>query len=380
MDFDFTPEQNAFREVMRDFARNEIAPHVANWDRRAEFPTAVVEQMGALGLFGLLVPDEFGGSGADFTTFCIAVEELAAVDSSVAITLSAGVGLGIGPILSFGNDEQRQRWLPDLAAGRALAAFGLTEPGCGSDAAALRTTAARDGDEWVIDGSKEFITNSGTTLTSVVTVAARTDAGISAFLVPAGTPGLVVGPSYRKMGWRASDTHPLALDRCRIPIDNLLGAPGRGFQQFLTILDGGRVAIAALALGLARACLDACVEHANERTAFGGPIARFQGIGFPIADIAVGIESARLLTYHAAWLKDQGREFAHEAAIAKLQATEAAVDAGRTATQVFGGTGFMEESDVNRYYRDSKILELGEGTSEIQRLVIARGLGLAGST
>jgi butyryl-CoA dehydrogenase len=380
MDFDFTPEQNAFREVVRDFARNEIAPHVADWDRRAEFPTAVVEQMGALGLFGLLVPDEFGGSGADFTTFCIAVEELAAVDSSVAITLSAGVGLGIGPILSFGNDEQRQRWLPDLAAGRALAAFGLTEPGCGSDAAALRTTAARDGDEWVIDGSKEFITNSGTTLTSVVTVAARTDAGISAFLVPAGTPGLVVGPSYRKMGWRASDTHPLALDRCRIPIDNLLGAPGRGFQQFLTILDGGRVAIAALALGLARACLDACVEHANERTAFGGPIARFQGIGFPIADIAVGIESARLLTYHAAWLKDQGREFAHEAAIAKLQATEAAVDAGRTATQVFGGTGFMEESDVNRYYRDSKILELGEGTSEIQRLVIARGLGLAGST
>lgn len=380
MDFDFTPEQDAFRDVVRDFARTEIAPHVADWDRRAELPTGVIEQMGALGLFGLLVPDELGGSGADFTTFCIAVEELAAVDSSVAITLSAGVGLGIGPILSYGSDEQRRRWLPDLAAGRALAAFGLTEPGCGSDAAALRTTAALDGDEWVIDGSKEFITNSGTTLTSVVTVAARTDAGISAFLVPAGTPGFVVGPSYRKMGWRASDTHPLAFEACRIPTDNLLGAPGRGFQQFLAILDGGRVAIAAIALGLARACLDACVEYANERTAFGGPIARFQGIGFPIADIAVGIESARLLTYHAAWLKDQGRGFAREAAIAKLQATEAAVDAGRTATQVFGGSGFMEESDVNRYYRDSKILELGEGTSEIQRLVIARGLGLAGST
>ena len=380
MNFDFTPEQDAFRDVVRSFAHAEIAPHVADWDRQAAFPTRVVEQMGALGLFGLLVPEPLGGSGADFTTFCIAVEELAAVDSSIAITLSAGVGLGIGPILSFGSDEQRRRWLPDLAAGRALAAFGLTEPGCGSDAAALRTTATRDGDEWILDGSKEFITNAGTPLTSVVTVAARTDAGISAFLVPAGTPGFVVGPSYRKMGWRASDTHPLAFDGCRIPIDNLLGEPGRGFQQFLTILDGGRVTIAAIALGLARACLDACVAYANERTAFGGPISRFQGIGFPIADIAVGIESARLLTYRAAWLKDQGRPFSHEAAIAKLQATEAAVNAGRTATQVFGGSGFMEESDVNRYYRDSKILELGEGTSEIQRLVIARGLGLVTGT
>jgi len=380
VDFDFTPEQDAFCAVVRDFARAQIAPHVADWDREATFPTDVVEQMGALGLFGLLVPEKYGGSGADFTTFCIAVEQLAAIDSSIAITLSAGVGLGIGPILSFGTDEQRRRWLPDLAAGRALAAFGLTEPGCGSDAAALRTTATLDGDEWIIDGSKEFITNSGTPITSVVTVAARTDAGISAFLVPAGTPGLVVGPSYRKMGWRASDTHPLAFDRCRIPLDNLLGEPGRGFQQFLAILDGGRVAIAAIALGLARACLDACVAYANERTAFGGPISRFQGIGFPIADIAVGIESARLLTYHAAWLKDQGRPFAQEAAIAKLQATEAAVDAGRTATQVFGGSGFMEESAVNRYYRDSKILELGEGTSEIQRLVIARGLGLVAGT
>jgi short/branched chain acyl-CoA dehydrogenase len=376
MDFDFTPEQDAFRDVVRDFARHEIAPHVADWDRQAAFPPGVVEQMGALGLFGLLVPEEYGGSGADFTTFCIAVEELAAVDSSIAITLSAGVGLGIGPILSFGSEEQRRRWLPDLAAGRALAAFGLTEPGCGSDVAALRTTAMLGDDEWIINGSKEFITNSGTPLTSVVTVAARTETGISAFLVPAGTPGFVVGPSYRKMGWRASDTHPLAFDSCRIPVDNLLGTPGRGFQQLLTILDGGRVAIAALALGLARACLDSCVTYANERTAFGGPISRFQGVGFPIADIAVGIESARLLTYHAAWLKDQGRPFAHEAAIAKLQATEAAVDAGRTATQVFGGSGFIEESDVNRYYRDSKVLELGEGTSEIQRLVIARGLGL----
>lgn len=380
MDFDFTPEQLAFRDVVRDFARSEVAPHATDWDREATFPTHVVEQMGALGLFGLLVPEEHGGSGADFTTFCIAVEELAAIDSSIAITLSAGVGLGIGPILSFGSDEQRRRWLPDLAAGRALAAFGLTEPGCGSDAGALRTKAMPDGDEWTINGSKEFITNSGTPLTTVITVAARTDDGISTFLVPTGTPGLVVGPSYRKMGWRASDTHPLAFDSCRVPSESLLGTPGRGLQQFLAILDGGRVAIAALALGLARACLDASVAYANERTAFGGPIARFQGIGFPIADIAVGIESARLLTYHAAWLKDQGRPFAHEAAIAKLQATEAAVTAGRTATQVFGGSGFIEDSDVNRYYRDSKILELGEGTSEIQRVVIARGLGLVAGT
>jgi butyryl-CoA dehydrogenase len=362
--------------VVRDFARSEVAPHVADWDRDHVFPTAVVEQMGDLGLFGLLTPEEYGGSGADFTTFCIAGEELASVDSSVAITLSAGVGLGIEPILRFGTPAQRAHWLPDLAAGRALGAFGLTEADAGSDAGALRTTAVLDGDEWVIDGSKEYITNSGTPLTRVVTVAARTDDGTAAILVPSGTPGFTVGPPYRKMGWRASDTHPLVFDACRVPRDNLLGEVGSGFRQMLEILDGGRVAIAALALGLARACLDASVAYANERRAFGGPISRFQGVSFPLADLAVAVESARLLTYHAAWCKDQGRPFGHAAAIAKLQATEAAVDAGRIATQVFGGSGFMEDTDVNRYYRDAKILEVGEGTSEVQRIVIGRGLGL----
>lgn len=376
MDFDFSPEQEQFRSVVRDFARQEIAPQVAEWDQRHVFPTEVVTRMGELGLFGLLVPEELGGSASDFTTFCIAVEEIAAVDSSMAITLAAGVGLGIGPILAFGSDAQRRRWLPEMAAGRALGAFGLTEADAGSDAAALRTRAVLDGDEWVLDGAKEFITNSGTPLTRVVTVAARTDEGISAFLVPTDAPGLTVGPPYKKMGWRASDTHPLHLNGCRIPRENLLGEPGRGFQQFLAILDGGRVAIAALALGLARACLEICVTHANERRAFGGPIARFQGVSFPIADLAVAVESARLLTYHAAWLRDRGRPYRQAAAIAKLQATEAAVDAARTATQVFGGAGFLEESPANRYYRDAKILEIGEGTSEIQRVVIARGLGL----
>jgi butyryl-CoA dehydrogenase len=376
MDFDLSPEEDAFRAVVRAFARKEIAPHAADRDQRGEFPTEIVGKMGELGLFGLLVPEDLGGAAASFMTFCVAVEELAAVDSSVAITLSAGVGLGIGPILSFGSGAQRTRWLPDMAAGRALGAFGLTEADSGSDAGSLRTRAVLDGDEWVIDGAKEFITNSGTPLTSVITVAARTDDGITAFLVPADTPGLEIGPAYKKMGWRASDTHALRFDGCRIPRENLLGDPGRGFQQFLTILDGGRVAIAALALGLTRACLDVCVEHANERSAFGGPIARFQGVSFPIADLAVALESARLLTYHAAWRKDRGLPFRQAAAIAKLHATEAAVAAGRTATQVFGGTGFLEETAANRYYRDSKILEIGEGTSEIQRLVIARGLGL----
>jgi len=376
MNFDFSPEQDAFRSVVRDFSHQALAPKAAEWDQEGVFPTDVVRQMGELGLFGLLVPEDLGGSGADFTTFCIAVEELAAVDSSIAITLSAGVGLGIGPILSFGSEAQRNHWLPDMAAGRALGAFGLTEADSGSDAGSLRTRAVLDGDEWVIDGAKEFITNSGTPLTRVITVAARTEDGISAFLVPADTPGLTVERAYKKMGWRASDTHPLRFDGCRIPHANLLGTPGQGFKQFLQILDGGRIAIAALALGLARACLDVCVTYANERSAFGGPIARFQGVSFPIADLAVAVESARLLTYQAAWLKDQGRPFGHVAAIAKLQATEAAVDAGRTATQIFGGSGFLEETPANRYYRDAKILEIGEGTSEIQRLVIARGLGL----
>lgn len=377
MDFDLSPEQLAFRDVVRDFATSEIAPHVVEWDAAGRFPLEAVRAMGELGLFGLVIPVEYGGSDAGFSTFCLAIEELARVDSSVAITLSAATGLGANPILRFGTDAQKEQWLPAMASGDALGAFGLTESESGSDAASLRTRALLDGEEWVIDGAKEFITNSGTPITSVVTVAARTGADeISAILVPAGTPGLVVEPAYRKMGWRASDTHALRFDGCRVPAANLLGEQGRGMRQFLGILDDGRIAIAALAVGLAQACLDECVAYANQRAAFGGPIARFQGVSFPIADIAVALDAARLLTARAAWLKEQGRAFSQAAAMAKVHATEAAVAATRVATQVFGGSGFMEETAVNRFYRDAKILEIGEGTSEVQRLVIARGLGL----
>jgi alkylation response protein AidB-like acyl-CoA dehydrogenase len=377
MDFDFTPEQDAFRAVVREFAEREVAPHVATWDSSGTFPLDAVRAMGELGLFGLVLPEAYGGADAGFVTFCIAIEELARVDSSLAITLSAGTGLGANPILQFGTEEQRGRWLPEMAAGRALGAFGLTEPDAGSDAGALRTRATRDGDGWLLNASKEYITNSGTPITSVITVAARTDDdAISAFLVPAGTPGLVVEPSYRKMGWRASDTHALRFDDCWVPADHLLGPAGQGLRQFLGILDDGRVAISALAVGLAQACLEECVRYANERIAFGTPIAAFQGVSFPIADIAVAVDAARLLTYRAAWLKDCGRPIGQAAAIAKLHSTESAVAATRIATQVFGGAGFMEDTAVNRYYRDAKILEIGEGTNEVQRLVIARGLGL----
>ena len=378
MDFDLTPEQDAFRKVVRDFAEGEIAPHAEEWDRDHTFPVDTVLAMGELGLFGLPFPEEYGGSNADFTTLCLAIEELGRVDSSMAITLSAGVGLGANPIFRFGTEEQRQRWLPDMLAGRALGAFGLTEPDAGSDAGATRTRATRDGDEWVIDGAKAFITNSGTPITSVITATARTGAGsdISAIVVPAGTPGLVVEPPYRKMGWHASDTHGLRFDNCRVPVDNLLGEEGAGFRLFLAILDDGRVAIAALAVGLAQACLEHSVAYATERQAFGGPIGRNQAIAFKCADLEVMVENARLLTYKVAWLKDSGRPFKQAAARAKLYATEAAVTATREATQIFGGYGFIDETSVSRFYRDAKILEIGEGTSEIQRLVIARGLDL----
>src|SRR5437660_318390 len=335
--------------------------------------------MGALGLFGLPFPEEYGGSGADFTTFCLAVEELARVDSSMAITLEAGVGLGASPIYRFGSEEQRQQWLPDLCAGRALGAFGLTEPDGGSDAGATRTRAQLDEEtgEWVIDGQKAFITNSGTPITSVITITALTGpAEISALVLPAGTPGLVVDPPYRKMGWHASDTHGLAFDGCRVPADHLLGERGQGFRNFLAILDDGRIAIAALAVGLAQACLEHSVGYARERQAFGGPIGRFQAVAFKCADMAVGVENARNLTYKAARLKDQGRPFKTAAAMAKPYATELAVTATREATQIFGGYGFIDETPVSRFYRDAKVLEIGEGTSEIQRLVIARGLDL----
>ncbi|MGZ4602213.1 MAG: acyl-CoA dehydrogenase family protein [Kineosporiaceae bacterium] len=389
MSFELAKEHEDFRRVVRDFAQAEVAPHAAAWDEQHRFPVELVPAMGDLGLFGLVVPEEFGGADGDFTSLCVAIEELGRVDQSVGITLSAGVGLGINPILTFGTREQKERWLPDLVAGRALAAFGLTEPAAGSDAGATRTRARLDGDEWVVDGAKALITNSGTEITSVVTVTARTgkrpDGGaeISAILVPAGTPGFTVEPPYRKLGWHASDTHGLSFANCRVPAANLLGQRGRGFSQFLATLDDGRIAISALAVGLAQACLDACLDYAGTRSAFGRPIGANQGVAFPVADLAVAVEAARLLTYKAAWLRDEqaaGRrgvaEVKQAAAVSKLYSSTAAVDATRLATQVFGGAGFIEEHPVARFYRDAKILEIGEGTSEVQRLVIARGLGL----
>ncbi len=378
-------DHEAFRAVVRDFAETEVAPYVAEWDREHRFPVETVRAMGDLGLFGITAPEEYGGAGGDFTSLCIAIEELGRVDQSVGITLSAGVGLGITPIAAFGSDEQKQTWLPDLVAGRTLAAFGLTEPEAGSDAGATRTTARLESGEWVVNGAKAFITNSGTQLTSVVTVTARTGTRsdgspeISAILVPAGTPGFTVDPAYDKLGWHASDTHGLTFDDARVPEENLLGKRGSGFRQFLATLDDGRIAIAALALGLARACLEASVDYAKERTAFGRPIGANQGVAFGLADLDVAVESSRLLVYRAAWLKDSGADasvVSRAAARAKLFATEAAVSATRVATQVFGGYGFIEEYPVARFYRDAKILEVGEGTSEIQRIVLARALGL----
>jgi short/branched chain acyl-CoA dehydrogenase len=379
MEFELNEDHEAFRKVVRDFANAEIAPHAEGWDRDHTFPVDTVLAMGALGLFGLPFPEEYGGGGADLTTLCIAIEELARVDHSMAITLEAGVGLGANPIYQFGSEEQRQRWLPDLCAGRALGAFGLTEPEAGSDAGGLRTKAVLDDktDEWVIDGEKAFITNSGTSITSIITVAARTGQGeISSIVVPAGTPGLEVQPPYRKMGWHATDTHGLTFTGCRVPADHLLGERGRGFAQFLSILDEGRVAIAALAVGAIESCLEHATQYAKDRNAFGRPIGANQAVAFKCADLAVMAENAKLLTYKAAWLHDAGRPYKKAAAMAKLYATEAAVTATREATQIFGGYGFMDETPVSRFYRDAKILEIGEGTSEIQRLVISRELGL----
>ena len=371
-------DHDALRAVVRDFVRREIEPHAEAWDRDHTFPVDTVMQMGELGLFGIPFPEPYGGGG-DLTGLCIAIEEIAWSDQSLAITLEAGVGLGANPIASFGTEAQKERWLPDLCAGRALAAFGLTEPDAGSDAGGTRTTAALDeaSDEWVIDGEKAFITNSGTPITSLVTVTTRTgERGISTIVVPAGTPGLTVQPAYRKVGWHASDTHGLTFVGCRVPAENLLGERDRGFAQFLSILDEGRVAIAALAVGVIRRCVDDCVSYARDRNAFGRPIGANQGVAFRVADLEVALEASRELVYRAAWLRDRGQPFKREAAVAKLFATEAAVTATRSATQVFGASGFMDETPVARHYRDAKVLEIGEGTSEIQRLVISRELGL----
>jgi alkylation response protein AidB-like acyl-CoA dehydrogenase len=364
--------------MVRAFTRSEIEPHAQGWDRDHFFPVETVRAMGDLGLFAIPFPEPYG-AGGDLTGLCIAIEEIAWSDQSLAITLEAGVGLGANPIARFGTDAQRERWLPDLCAGRTLGAFGLTEPDAGSDAGATRTTARFDdsSDEWIIDGEKAFITNSGTSITSIVTVTARTGPGdISTIIVPSGTPGLDVQPPYRKMGWHASDTHGLRFDGCRVPAENLLGEPGRGLAQFLAILDEGRVAIGALAVGVIQRCLDEAVAYAKQRNAFGRPIGANQGVAFQVADLQVALDAARALVYGAAWLRDQGKPFKQEAAVAKLFSTEAAVEATRTATQVFGGAGFMDENPVARHYRDAKILEIGEGTSEVQRLVISRGLGL----
>ncbi len=395
MTYELSAEHEQFRRTVRDFAEKEIAPQAAEWDRTHHFPVDVVQKMGDLGLFGLTAPEEYGGAGlgADeggFTSLCLAIEELGRVDQSLGITLEAAVGLGINPILTYGTADQKQTWLPDLVAGRRLAGFGLTEPGAGSDAGATRTRAVLENGEWVIDGAKQFITNSGSELTSLVTVTARTGvstssttgeerAEISTIIVPAGTPGFTAEKAYDKLGWHASDTHPLTFDGARVPEANLLGERGRGYAQFLAILDDGRVAIAALAVGCIQACLEACVQYAGERTTFGGPIGRKQGVAFQIADLEVMLSASRLLTYRAAWMKDSGasvQEFKKAAAVAKLYATESAVTATRIATQVFGGYGFMEEYQVARLYRDAKVLEIGEGTSEVQRMLIARSLGL----
>jgi short-chain 2-methylacyl-CoA dehydrogenase len=381
MDFDLSSEQQDFVKVIRGFVDDVIRPNAERWDEEGELPMDAVKQMAELGLFGLPFPEEYGGSGSDFLTLCLAIEEIARVDSSLAITLEAGVGLGAMPIYRFGTEEQRQKWLPPLAQGTQLASFGLTEPGGGSDAGATRTTAKVENGEWVINGSKSFITNSGTPITSFVTCTAVTDntdgkKEISAIIVPNETPGFEVGSAYRKMGWHHSDTHELSFSDCRVPEENLLGERGEGFRNFLKILDDGRIAIAALAVGLAQGCVDECLKYAHERSAFGKPIGGFQAIQFKIADMATKTDLARNAYYRAAWLAEQGRPYSKEAAMAKLYASEIAVDVAREAVQIHGGYGYIEEFAVCRHFRDSKILEIGEGTSEVMRIIIARHLGL----
>ena len=381
MDLTLDEEYAALRDTVADFAKTVVAPVVGGLYERGEFPYDLVRRMGAMGLFGLPIAEEYGGMGGDYFALCIALEELARVDSSVAITLEAAVSLGAMPIARFGTPEQKARWLPRLAAGDGLGAFGLTEPGGGSDAGATATTARLDGDEWVINGAKSFITNSGTAITDVITVTALTGVldgrkEISAVVVPAGTPGLTVSEKYSKVGWASSDTRGLFFDDVRVPAGNLLGERGRGYAQFLTTLDEGRVAIAALAVGLAQGCVDESLRYAHERVSFGRRIGEYQAVQFSIADMEARAHTARLAYYAAAARMLRGEPFKKEAAIAKLVASNAAMDNARAASQVFGGYGFMNEYPVARFYRDAKVLEIGEGTSEIQRMVIARELGL----
>jgi short-chain 2-methylacyl-CoA dehydrogenase len=379
-------EHEELRATVERFARSEVAPVIAELYEREEFPYQIVAAMGAMGLFGLPFPEEYGGMGGDYLALCLALEELARVDSSVAITLEAGVGLGAMPIYRYGTEAQRQEWLPRLCRGEALGAFGLTEPGGGSDAGATRTTARIDGGNWVINGTKSFITNSGTDITALVSVTAvtgRSPGGrpeISTIIVPAGTPGLTVSGKYSKVGWLASDTRELSFDDCRVPEANLLGERGRGYAQFLRILDEGRIAIAALSVGLAQGCIDECLRYVEQREAFGHKIGEYQVLQFKLADMEARTHTARLAYRDAAARLADGLPFKKEAAIAKLVCSDAAMVNAREATQIFGGYGFMNDTPVGRFYRDAKILEIGEGTSEVQRMLIARELGLPART
>lgn len=375
-------EHQLLAETVRAFANEVVAPVAALHDQEQSFPYEVVKGMAEMGLFALPFPEEIGGMGGDYLSLCLAIEELARIDQSVAITLDAAVGLGAMPIYRMGTEEQKEKYLKPLISGQALGAFGLTEPDSGSDASGLRTTARLENDEWVIDGAKTFITNSGTSITSLVIVACVTGVKndgskeFSTIIVPNGTPGFTVEPSYSKVGWHASDTHPLSFNNVRVPASNLLGERGRGYANFLQSLDEGRIAIAALSVGAAQGCLDESVKYAKERKAFGKPIGQHQSIAFKIAEMQARTHIARLAYYHAAALMDSGKEFKAQASIAKLVGSEAAMDNARQATQIFGGYGFMNEYSVARHYRDSKILEIGEGTSEVQKILIARDLGL----
>ena len=375
MDFTFTDEQQALRATVRDFAERVIAPRAEEMDASGEFPTDIVLEMGKLGLFGIPFPESYGGGDGDFTGLCIAIEELARIDSSMAITLEAGVGLGAMPIFLFGTEEQKQRWLIPLARGERIAGFGLTEPEAGSDSGNTKTTAISTEGEWVINGTKVFITNAGTDISQHVTITARTgDNEISNIIVPVDTEGFSAGKKYRKLGWHASDTRELSFTDCRVPEENLLGARGEGFKNFLIILDAGRVAIGALGVGLAQGCLEMSVAYAKERRQFGKPIADNQAIAFKLADMEVKTDLARLAVYRAAWTHDRGMPFKKEASIAKLYSSEIANDIAREAIQIHGGYGFMEEFPVARFFRDAKVLEIGEGTSEVQRILISRAL------
>jgi len=377
LNFDLTQEQQLVRDTVREFAVSRIEPAAAELDRDHRFPYEIVAELAELGLMGMTVPEEYGGGGTDTLSYALAVEELTRIDSSVAITVAAHHSLGTLPIYYFGTEQQKREWLPQLASGQRLAAFGLTEPGAGSDAGATRTTAELQDGEWVVNGSKIFITNAGTDITACVTITARTDEDeISNLIVPNGTTGYEISGPMEKMGWHASDTRELSFRDCAVPEENLLGPRGQGFNQFLEILDGGRISVAAMAVGLAQGAYDLAAAYAREREQFGRPIARFQAVQFRLADMATEIEAARNLVYKAAWVKDQGRPFGQEAAIAKLYSGEMSNRVVNWALQVHGGYGYMDEFAISRLYRDQKILEIGEGTNEVQRMVIARHLGL----